>query len=114
MLEKDGISDSSPLDGIADIFPVYSSNDSLTNSSTTTSCYTGNWTAIYAAYESPLTAQNTSGLGQQYLSDPQFMSFLSQYLNISSPQVNTTVYGLLSGNETAFVQQELQSQGLLC
>ena len=70
---------------------------------------------MYAAYEAPLSSQeNTTGIGQQYLSDPQFMSFLSQYLNVSDPQVNATVYGLLSGNETAFVQQELQSQGLLC
>lgn len=89
------------------MFPLSSS----TNDSTTTiSCYTGNWTALYNQYELSPETQNSTGLGQQYLSDPQFMSFLSQYLNMSDPTVNASVYGLLSGNETAF----LQSQGLAC
>lgn len=114
---RQGVSDSSLISPIANMFPIAAGSEtsSPNHTTTTTSCYTGNWTAIYAAYEAPLSNQeNTTGLGQQYLSDPQFMSFLSQYLNMTDPQVNATVYGLLSGNETAFVQQELQSQGLLC
>jgi hypothetical protein len=107
------------ISGIADMFPVSVSttNDTIVTSTnvTTTSCYSGNWSAIYAQYEAPLPVQqNGTNLGQQYLSDPQFMSFLSQYLNLNDPQVNATVRGLLSENETTFVSQQLQSQGLIC
>jgi hypothetical protein len=104
------VGDSSFISSIADIFPTSRSN-STTGANTTANCYTGNWSTIYEKYESPSSGQqNSTALGQQYLSDPQFMSFLSQYLNMSDPQVNATVYGLLSGNETMFVQQQLQSQ----
>ncbi len=105
---------SSLLSSYADIFPISASNSStVTNQTAATDCPTGNWSAIYAQYEAPLPGQqNTSALGQQYLNDPQFMSFLSQYLNLNDPAVNATVAGFLSGNETMFVQQ--QSQGLVC
>ena len=108
------IADSDPLTSITNMFPNISSNSTTTANVATTSCYSGNWSTIYNEYENPLTPQNTTGLGQQYLNDSQFMSFLSQYLNMSDPWVNATVAGLLSGNEATFVQQQLQSQGLVC
>jgi hypothetical protein len=108
------VADENPLNSISDMFPVSLSNDTTTVNDTTTSCYSGNWTALYQEYQAPLTLQNTTGMGQQYLNDSQFMSFLSQYLNLNDPWVNATVTGLLSNNETAFVQQQLQSQGLIC
>lgn len=111
------IDDSGLVSSIADMFPVGTSNNSTTGSAnvTTTSCYTGNWSSIYSEYETlPADQQNASALGQQYLNNSQFMSFLSQYLNLNDPQVNATVRGLLSGNETMFIEQQLQSQGLSC
>ncbi len=108
--DKEG---SSNLSSLANIFPISAANASSINE-TTTSCYTGNWSAIYSQYETPLNNQQNSSLGEQYLNDPQFISFLSQYLNMSNPQVNATVVELLSGNESMFVQQQVQSQGLAC
>jgi hypothetical protein len=108
------VADADPLNSISDMFPVSPSNDTTTVNATTTSCYSGNWSAIYQEYQSPLALQNTTGVGEQYLNNSQFMSFLSQYLNLNDPWVNATVTGLLSNNETAFVQQQLQSQGLIC
>ncbi len=105
---------SDPLTSFSGMFPTSTSNVTSSSNDTAMSCYSGNWSAIYNEYESPLTLQNTTGLGEQYLNNSQFMSFLSQYLNLSDPWVNATVTGLLSNNETAFVSQQLQSQGLVC
>lgn len=113
--ESSRVADPSLLSPFEDMFPISTANSSTSVNETTTSCYTGNWTAIYSQYESPLPLQqNETSLGQQYLNDPQFMSFLSQYLNMSDPYVNSTVAALLSGNETSLVSQQLQSQGLTC
>ena len=108
------VEDADPMNSISDMFPISLSNVTTTVNATTASCYSGNWSAIYQEYQSPLTLQNTTGVGEEYLNNSQFMSFLSQYLNLNDPWVNATVTGLLSNNETAFVQQQLQSQGLIC
>ena len=113
--DSDHVADSNLLSPYEDLFPIGSNTSSSVNDTTTTSCYTGNWSSIYSQYQSPLSLQqNATTLGQQYLNDPQFMSFLSQYLNMSDPYVNSTVVALLSGNETSLVQQQIQSQGLTC
>jgi hypothetical protein len=77
-------------------------------------CASGNWSTIYAQYESPLNVQLNSSLGQQYLNDPQFVAFLWQYLNMSDPYVNATVTQLFTGDESSLIQQQLPANSLQC
>jgi len=94
--------------------PISSSNNATNDNQTTIDCSTGNWSSVYAQFESPLNMQPNATLGQQYMNDPQFISFLSQYLNMSDPYVNATVSQLLTGNESSLIQQQLQAESPSC
>ncbi|HYB04704.1 MAG TPA: hypothetical protein VED17_09590, partial [Nitrososphaerales archaeon] len=87
------------------------------NGNATMACPTGNWSSIYSFYEADHNSDSSSAnssLGQQYLNDPQFQSFLSQYLNMSDPYTNATMRELLSGNLSTQIQQQLQLQSSQC
>jgi hypothetical protein len=94
------------------IFPTPSINQNGT-----IACPTGNWSSVYSFYEanhsSDLSITNGT-LGEQYLNDPQFQSFLSQYLNMSDPFTNATMRELLAGDESAQIQQQLQLHSSQC
>ncbi len=98
----------------ADLLPISNTNSSENYNQTAIVCNSGNWSAIYSQYESPLNLPQNSTLGKQYVNDPQFMSFLSQYLNVNDPYVNSSVRELLSGNESSLIQQQLQSENIQC
>jgi len=101
-----------PLANEENIFPISSANGNATMV-----CPTGNWSSIYSFYEADHSSDpssTNSSLGQQYLNDPQFQSFLSQYLNMSDPYTNATMRELLSGNLSTQIQQQLQLQSSQC
>ena len=108
-LEK--LSNKSMPNGSEQIMSISQSQSSSTGMSSL--CPSGNWSVVYSEYEYG-SEDGNANLGQQYLNNTQFLSFLSQYLNMSDPSVSSMVGQLLADNQSVQLQQELQSQDSNC
>jgi hypothetical protein len=80
------------------------------NTSVVVFCPIGNWSSIYSKFESDVTPENgTANSGQQYLNNPEFVSFLGQYINMSDPANISLLGRLFSGNQSISLQEQLQA-----